>query len=135
MFKHLSAPASILLASALLAAPAAAGPKWVDIGKAQLPTFGSGEIYIGAVSRNRSDVVSARLHAVLDEDWQEPLHPGDFGDIYFNLLADCRAGTVAVHSTWPEGPDESVISPDALRPPTPGSAEEMLLKAACARAG
>lgn len=135
MFKHMFACALIALASALLSAPAAAGPTWVDIGKAQLPTFGTGEIYISAVSRNRSGLVTARLHESLDEDWQDPLHPGDFQDIYYNLLADCRSGTVAIHSTWPEGPDESVVSPDALRPPAAGSAEDMLLKAACARAG
>ena len=134
MIKSLLATSPIVLAFVLLGSPAAASPKWVDIGKGQLPTFGAGELYIGGLLRNPSGIVTGQLHAVLDEDWQDPLQPAAFRDIYFRVMADCRNGTVAFHSTWPDGPDESGIDRSDLRPPSPGSVDEKLLKVSCGQA-
>jgi len=131
MIKRIIAPASLLLASALLSGPAAAA-RWVDIGKAQLPSFGTGELYISGVERDSSGMVRARLHEVLDRVWEDPIQDGFFRDAYFRMLADCRNGTIAVHSTWPEGPDELSIPTDDLRRPAPGSVDSKLLQVSCA---
>jgi hypothetical protein len=131
MIKRIITPASLLLASALLPGTAAAAP-WRDIGKAQMPSFGTGELYITGVERDSSGMVRARLHEVLDHSWEDPIQDGYFRDAYFRVLADCRNGMIAVHSTWPEGPDELAIPMDDLRRPAPGSVDSRLLQVSCA---
>jgi hypothetical protein len=130
MIKRLLVASSIVLASPFRAGPAAAAPSWSDIGKGQLATYGSAELYVGKLAR-KGDLTSGELHASLDDPWNNPDGSGAFRDIYFRVLADCEAGTIAVHSTWPEGPDESSISARDLKRPAPGSSEERLLKAYC----
>jgi hypothetical protein len=130
MIKRLLVASSILLGSSLLAGPAAAAPSWIDIGKEQLATYGSAELYVGKLAR-KGGLTSGELHASLDDPWNNPDGSGAFRDIYFRVLADCPAGTIAVHSTWPDGPDESSISIRDLKHPAPGSSDERLLKAYC----
>lgn len=125
--------ASLVLASPLVASAAEVRSGWVDIGKADLPTFGTGEIYIGRVALNRSGMVTGQLHGVLDREWEDPLQPGSFRDVYFDVLADCASGTVAFHSTWPVGPDQAGVYASDLRRPAPESLGRRLLNAACAR--
>ena len=131
MSKTLSIASSVILASALLAVPAAAAPPWSDIGKDQLATYGSAELFVGKLARQGDHMMSGELHAVLDDPWHDPNDSGSFSDIYFRVLADCRDGTVAVHPTWPEGPDEASVSARDLKRPMPGSADEKLLRAYC----
>ena len=123
--------ASSILASLLLTRPAAAGaPSWTSIGKDQLATYGSADLYVGKLARKGDHMMSGELHASLDNPWNNPNGSGSYRDIYFRVLADCAAGTIAVHSTWPEGPDESSISARDLRRPA-GSSDERLLRAYC----
>ena len=130
MIKRSLVLSSILLSSPFLTSPASAAPSWTNIGKEQLATYGSAELYIGKPAR-KGDLTSGELHASLDNPWNNPDGSGAFRDIYFRVLADCQAGTIAVHSTWPDGPDESSISARDLKRPAPGSSDERLLKAYC----
>jgi len=132
MIKHVVI-ASIVLAALLPASRAAAQPTWVDIGKGDLPTFGTAEIYIGGLRVNGSGMVTGQLHAVLDREWEDPLQPGKFRDVYFDMMANCRTAAVAYHPTWPEGPDQSGVYESDLSRPTPASLGEKLLKASCER--
>lgn len=131
MIKRLLVASAILLASPLLAGPALAGPSWTSIGKDQLATYGPAELSVGKLTRTDGAMVSGELHASLDDPWSNPDGSGSFRDIYFRVLADCQAGTIAVHPSWPEGPDESSISVRDLKHPAPGSSDERLLKAYC----
>ncbi|HYX47431.1 MAG TPA: hypothetical protein VE820_11500 [Sphingomicrobium sp.] len=120
-----------LLTALLIAAPAAAAPSWIDIGKDQLTTYGPAELYVGKLAKQGDHMMTGEIHAVLDDPWQDPNGSGSFRDIYFRVLADCRDGTIAVHPSWPEGPDEASISIRDLKRPAPGGATEKLLKAYC----
>ena len=131
MSKTVQIISSAFLASALFADPASAGTPWTDIGKDQLATYGPAELFVGKLARQGDHMVSGELHAVLDDPWHDPNDSGSFSEIYFRVLADCRGGTVAVHSTWPEGPDETSISARDLRRPAPGTSDERLLKVYC----
>lgn len=131
MIKALLASSSIALAAALLAGPAVAAPAWTDIGKDQLPGYGAAQLYVGHIARERDGKMAGQLRAVLDTPWSDPRTPGTYDDIYFKVLADCRAGTVGVMPSWPEGPDEASVPDRDLQRPAPGSAKAKLLRAYC----
>ena len=131
MIRRLLVASSIVLASPFLAGPAAAAPPWSAIGQEQLATYGSADLYVGKLALTGDHMMSGELHAVLDKAWNNPDASGSFRDIYFRVLADCQAGTIAVHSTSPEGPDEFSINARDLKRPAPGSSDERLLKAYC----
>ena len=129
MIKRVFVASAVVLAS--LAAPAAAGPSWTALGKAQLPSYGNAQIFIDRSSASPPGMMAGQLHAVLDEPWMDPNASGSYRDIYFRVLANCRAGTFALQPTWPVGPDEMSIHQRDLRRPVPGSAEDRLMRAVC----
>lgn len=131
MIKTLLTASSIILALPLLAGPAAAGASWTSVGKAQLPTFGSAQIYLDRAAEKRPGMRAGKLRAVLDEPWQNPDASGFFDEVEFRVLANCQAGTFALQPTWPEGPDTTAIRERDLKRPALGSTNEKLLKAVC----
>jgi hypothetical protein len=132
MIKTVLVASSFVLASpVLLASSAAAAPNWTSIGKGNLPRYGSGNLYIGKLARQRNDVVSGELRAVLDEPWINPDASGSYSDIYFRVRANCREGTLAVQPTYPESPQDPTIEDKDMRAPPPGSPSAALLRAYC----
>jgi hypothetical protein len=131
MIKRLLFASSVILASPMLAGPASAGPNWTAIGKAELPSYGNAQLFIDPTPRPNGQMLSGQLRAVLDEPWNDPIVPGSYRDIYFRVLADCGARTIAIMPTWPEGPDKTSVPLQNLKRPVPGSADAMLLHAYC----
>ena len=129
MIKRLLVASTFILVSSLPAA--AAAPSWTAIGPAQLPTYGSAQLFIDKGTMKRPDMVSGQLHAVLAQPWMDKMATGYYRDIYFRLLANRRDGTFALQPTWPEGPDVTEIRDKDLRRPLAGSADDKLLKAVC----
>ena len=131
MNKPLLTASSLLFAFGIAVTPAMASPRWTDIGKVDLPTYGTGELYIGSLETQPSGMVTGKLHEVLDQLWEEPNATGEFRDVYLKFIADCRAGTVAYASTFPEGRSRMTFPVDQLRRPAPGSLDARLLTASC----
>jgi hypothetical protein len=131
MIKRLFVGSSLIFASLSLAVPAAAGPNWTAVGKAELPRYGDAQLFIDKAAPKRAGFVSGQLHAVLDRPWNNPDASGSYSDIYFRMLANCRDGTVAVQPTWPDESDTTSIRDKDLQRPPAGSASEKLLRAVC----
>jgi hypothetical protein len=132
MIKRVLLASSIVLASPLLAGPAAAAhPNWTAIGQAMLPTYGNAQLFLDKGAAKRPDMASGQLRAVLAAPWMDPKGSGYYNEVDFRLLANCREGTFALQPTWPEGPDVTGIRDKELRRPLAGSADDKLLKAVC----